>query len=241
MDPRTALIGKRLSGIHRIVAVSSAKGGVGKSVVAAGTALSLARMGLRVGLLDLDFTGPSSHLILEVENLYPEEEKGIVPPTVHGLEYMSIVFYAGDRPSPLRGADISNALIELLTITRWGGLDFLVIDMPPGLTDATLDVLRFVKGVEFLLVTTPSRLVFETVRKLIEVLSELEVPVIGAVENMEVDESPFIRSEVEGRGLKYWGALPLDRELDGALGDVDRMLATAFGRKLDAIVRENLA
>ncbi len=240
MDPRTSLIKRRLAGIQRVIAVSSGKGGVGKSVVAAVLALSLSRKGLKVGLLDLDFTGPSSHLILGVDGPYPEERKGIVPPMVHGLEYMSIVFYSGDRPSPLRGAEISNALIELLTITRWGGLDFLLVDMPPGLTDASLDILSLVKSVEFLLVTSPSLLVFTTVRKLIELLLELKVPIVGVIENLEVDESPFIRGEVEGRGLNYWGALPLDRELDGALGDIDRLLATAFGRRLEAIVQGNL-
>ena len=133
------MINQRLAKINRIIAVSSGKGGVGKSMVATTLALSLAKEGCRVGLFDLDFTGPSTHIILGApSNLQPKEDKGIVPPTFEGLEYMSLVYYVGDNPAPLRGTEVSNALIELLLITQWGKLDFLVIDMPPGIGDAVL-------------------------------------------------------------------------------------------------------
>ena len=172
-DPRLEVIGRRLAGVREVVAVSSGKGGVGKSMIATVLALALRRRGLRVGLLDLDFTSPSTHIILGVEGLQPEEEKGIIPPMAHGLRYMSIVYYAIDRPAPLRGADISNAIIELMAITRWGELDCLVIDMPPGISDATLDTIRLIRGIRFMLVTTPSRVAFETVRKLLALLRYL--------------------------------------------------------------------
>ncbi len=240
VDPRLALIEERLSGIHRIIAVSSAKGGVGKSLVATLMALTLSQAGRKVGLLDLDFTGPSSHIILGVGELQPAEERGLLPPEVYGFEYMSIVFYSGGRPSPLRGVDISNALVELLAVTKWGKLDFLIVDMPPGLTDATMDVLRFVERVEFLLVTTPSRLVFETVRKLLALLSELEVPVIGVIENMKTDDSEVIMKEVDMRGIPYWGDLPLDLGLEETLGSVENLIDTAFGKRLQIAVRKNL-
>jgi ATP-binding protein involved in chromosome partitioning len=98
-------------------------------MVSAALALSLAK-GLQVGLFDLDFTGPSTHIILGVSsNVQPKEDKGIVPPTVEGLAYMSLVYFVGNNPAPLRGADISNALIELLAITQWGEQDFLIIDI----------------------------------------------------------------------------------------------------------------
>ena len=165
-DPRTSVINQRLSKIGRIIAVSSGKGGVGKSMVAAALALSLAKDGCRVGLFDLDFTGPSTHIILGVPSkVQPKEEKGLVPPTFQGLSYMSLVYFVGDNPTPLRGADISNALIELLSVTQWGQLDFLVVDMPPGIGDAVLDLIRLVDGIEFLIVTTPSLLAFEVVKK----------------------------------------------------------------------------
>src|SRR3972149_1591688 len=127
VDPRTSIISVRLGNVGRIVAVSSGKGGVGKSLVASTLALALTKQGYEVGLFDLDFTSPSTHVILGIEGVQPKEDKGIVPPVANGLRYMSIVYYSGDYASPLRGADVSNALIELLSITRWGKLDFLVI------------------------------------------------------------------------------------------------------------------
>jgi len=227
-DPRLEVIGRRLAGVREVVAVSSGKGGVGKSMIATVLALALRRRGLRVGLLDLDFTSPSTHIILGVEGLQPEEEKGIIPPMAHGLRYMSIVYYAIDRPAPLRGADISNAIIELMAITRWGELDCLVIDMPPGISDATLDTIRLIRGIRFMLVTTPSRVAFETVRKLLTLLRELEVPVIGVVENMVLRPSTYVRDQVEGMGAPYLGAIGFDQGLEEALGSVERLMETEF-------------
>lgn len=234
-DPRIGIIEERLKGVNRIVAVSSGKGGVGKSLIASTLALTLASRGYKVGLFDLDFTSPSTHVILGVEGLQPREEKGIIPPQVHGLKYMSIVYYSGEYASPLRGADVSNALIELLAITRWNNLDFLIVDMPPGISDATLDIIRLVKRIEFVVITTPSRLAFETVRKLIDLLSELGIPIMGVVENMKMKESRFIQQQIEGRGIKFWGEIPFDAEIEEAIGDVNKVLATQFGKKLGEI------
>jgi len=240
-DPRTSIIQGRLKGIRNIIAVSSGKGGVGKSLVSSVLALTLARKGYKVGLLDLDFTGPSSHIILGVGELRPREEKGIVPPEVHGLKYMSIVYYTRERASPLRGADISDAMVELFAVTIWDDLDFLIVDMPPGISDTTLDVLKFVRNAEFLVVTTPSRLAFETVRKLMSLLSELAVPVIGVIENMKVKDSQFIRQQVEARGVRFWGEVPFDPQLEENIGDVDQLLQTRSSRALAKIIEENLA
>jgi ATP-binding protein involved in chromosome partitioning len=181
VDPRITIVNGRLKGIRRIIAVSGGKGGVGKSLFASTFALILAKKGFKVGLFDLDFTSPSTHVILGVQDLQPKEEKGIIPPRIHGLKYMSIVYYSGNRAAPLRGADVSNALIELLSIVRWGKLDYLILDMPPGIGDATLDLIRLVKSIEFLIVTTPSQLAFETVKKLAGLLHALKIPVIGIV------------------------------------------------------------
>jgi ATP-binding protein involved in chromosome partitioning len=234
-DPRIGIIEERLKGVNKIIAVSSGKGGVGKSLIASTLALTLARRDYKVGLFDLDFTSPSTHVILGVEGLQPKEEKGIIPPQVHGLKYMSIIYYSGEYASPLRGADVSNALIELLAITKWNNLDFLIIDMPPGISDATLDIIRLVKRIKFLMVTTPSRLAFETVRKLIDLLSELRIPIMGVVENMKMKESRFIQQQIEGRGIKFWGDTPFDAELEEAIGDVNKLLATQFSKKLGEI------
>ncbi len=239
-DPRTAIIEERLRKIQNIIAVSSGKGGVGKSLVASVLALTLARKGSKVGLFDLDFTSPSSHIILGIGDLQPKEERGVIPPEVHGIKYMSVVFYAGDRASPLRGSDVSNALIELLAVTLWDTLDFLIIDMPPGISDATLDLLRLIKNVKFLVVTTPSQLAFETVKKLISLLSELNVPVVGVIENMKMIDSPFIKERLEERGVEFWGEVPFDHKLEGNIGDVGRLLKTEFSRSLEEIVKKNL-
>ena len=240
VDPRIGIIDERIKRISNIVAVSSGKGGVGKSLIASTIALTLAREGYRVGLFDLDFTSPSTHVILGVRNLQPEEKKGIIPPQVHGFKYMSIVYYSGEYASPLRGADVSNALIELLAITRWNTLDFLIIDMPPGISDATLDLVRLIKGIRFLMVTTPSRLAFETVRKLIDLLSELKIPIIGVIENMKMKESSFIRQQVEGRGISFLGGIPFDTELEEAIGNVNKLSETVFGRKIGEIVAKSM-
>jgi ATP-binding protein involved in chromosome partitioning len=239
-DPRIHVIAQRLRNIHKIIAVSSGKGGVGKSLIASVLALTLARKGFKVGLFDLDFTSPSSHVILGIRDLQPKEEKGIIPPVVHGLKYMSIVYYSGEKASPLRGVDISNALIELLAVTMWDELDFLVIDMPPGISDATLDLLRFVKKAEFLVVTTPSRLAFQTVNKFIDLLSEVKVPVLGVIENMKMKDSLYIKRQVEAKGVRFWGDVAFDTELEESIGNVEGLLKTEFGRTLKLIIDKNL-
>jgi ATP-binding protein involved in chromosome partitioning len=239
VDPRTAIIDERLKGIRNIVAVSSGKGGVGKSLVASVLALTLARKGYKVGFFDLDFTSPSSHIVLDVGKTQPKEEKGIVPPKVHGLRYMTVVYYSAERASPLRGSEISNVLIELLATTRWGKLDFLILDMPPGIGDVTLDLLRFVKNAKFLVITTPSKLAFETVGKLLDLLKETKVPVLGVIENMQTKDLTWIRQQVEAKGVCYLGALPFDSELDENIGNIEGLLRTGFSKALKEIV-ENL-
>ena len=232
VDPRISIINERLKRVENIIAVSSGKGGVGKSLVASTLALTLAKKGYKVGLFDLDFTSPSTHLILGVGEKWPKEEKGIVPSEVYGLKYMSIIYYSGNKPSPLRGTDISNALVELLAITRWENLDFLVIDMPPGIGDATLDLLRLIKDVKFLIVTTSSRLAFETVKKLVMLLKKLEIKIIGVIENMRMDDSHYIKDQIEKFGLSFLGKIPFDNRIEKVIGNVDMLLATVFAKKI---------
>ena len=233
VDPRTSIINERLKSVRRVIAVSSGKGGVGKSLVATALALALVKKGCKVGLFDLDFTSPSTHVILGVKGLQPKEDKGIVPPTVHGLEYMSIVYYSGDLAAPLRGADVSNALVELLSIIRWGELDFLVLDMPPGIGDATLDLIRLIEKLEFLVVTTPSQLAFETVRKLVGLLKELKVPVIGVVENMKMNKSKTIQQQTQKLNLTYLGEIPYDTKVEEAIGNPNQLLNTKLADKIE--------
>jgi ATP-binding protein involved in chromosome partitioning len=236
VDPRTTIINDRLRSINRIIAVSSGKGGVGKSMVATTLALSLAHRDYRVGLFDLDFTSPSTHLILGAENAQPKEDKGIVPPEVKGLVYMSLIYYSRDQVAPLRGADVSNALIELLSVTQWGKLDYMIIDMPPGIGDAVLDLLRLVKRIEFLIVTTPSLLAFETVKKQAMLLKDLKVPVIGVLENMKINKSDSIERETQRLGLKYLGEIPFDARVEDAIGNEEKLLRTMIAQKIHEII-----
>jgi ATP-binding protein involved in chromosome partitioning len=239
VDPRTTIINERLKRISRIIAVSSGKGGVGKSLVATALALTLSRSGCKVGLFDLDFTSPSTHLILGVKDAQPKEDKGIIPPVVNGLTYMSLIYYSHDQAAPLRGIDTSNALIELLAITQWGELDFLIIDMPPGIGDAVLDLIRLVKRIEFLIVTTPSLLAFETVRKQVALLQSLKVPIIGVVENMKMTNAANVRDETGKIGLKFLAEIPYDAKVEEAIGDEKKLLSTVLAEKIRQLIASN--
>ena len=235
VDPRISIINDRLKATRNIVAVSSGKGGVGKSLAASTLALILAKRGYKVGLFDLDFTSPSTHVILGIEDVKPKEEKGIIPPQVHGIEYMSIIYYSGEHAAPLRGADVSNALIELLAVTRWSTLDFLIIDMPPGIGDATLDIIRLIKQIKFIIITTPSQLAFETIKKLISLLKDLKVQVLGVVENMKMDDSQLIQQKVLSLNVPYLGEIRFDAKIEYAMGDVNELLASNFAKKIGEI------
>jgi len=231
-DPRTSIINERLKQADRIIAVSSGKGGVGKSLIATTLALALAKKGHKVGLFDLDFTSPSTHLILGIGNIQPKEEKGIVPPETHGIRYMSIIYYTQNKTTPLRGEDTSNALIELLTITKWPRLDYLILDMPPGIGDATLDLIRLIKQVQFLIVTTPSQLAFETVRKLADLLKELKVPIVGVIENMKTSRRSSMQQKIRKLGLTYVGEIPYDARIEEAIGNTNTLQDTTFAKKV---------
>lgn len=238
IDPRSSVIHNRLKNVKRVIAVSSGKGGVGKSIIATTLALTLARRGLKIGLFDLDFTSPSTHLIMGVKNISPVEERGIIPPRINSLSYMSLVFYSGELPTPLRGEDISNALIELLSITQWGALDMLIIDMPPGIGDAVLDIIKLVRKIEFLIVTTSSKLAFHTVKKQIQLFKELKIRIIGIIENMKISKTESIKKETKKLNLHFLGEIPFDKTLEESLGDCNKLLATNFSKIVNELFQE---
>lgn len=237
MDPRTAAIDERLAGVGRILAVGGSKGGIGKSVLATGLALAGAGGGRRVGLLDLDFTSPSDHVILGAEERFPAEEFGIDPHVVEGVAMMSVAFFSGEAAAPLRGGEATNLLLELLAITRWGELDALVVDLPPGLGDTTLDVIRLVPRAEFLLVGTASRVVVESVRRALRLLTELRIPVVGVVENLWRDGLPSVEDLAAEFAVPFLGAVPFDPALEDALGSPGRLRATGFFSAVGDIAR----
>ncbi|MDQ7773829.1 MAG: P-loop NTPase [Elusimicrobiales bacterium] len=219
LDPRPSVIADRLKKVKKITAVTGWKGGIGKSVTAATLALLLTEKGHKTGLLDLDLTGASCHFILGSGKAFPREDMGLVPPFVHGVKFMSISFFSKGQGVPLRGANVTDAIIEMLAVTLWGELDHLVIDMPPGIGDAALDALKFFPKARILAVTTPSPVARDVLRRSLDVYKAMRVPVAGLVENM----SP--------KGVPY------DPRLDAALGDPEKLLKTAFARRLEKVTR----
>jgi ATP-binding protein involved in chromosome partitioning len=237
-DPRLAAVAERLSPVRRIVAVTGSKGGIGKSFVAASLALAAADRHIGVGLFDLDFTSPSAHVILGVEPSAPVESFGIEPIDARGIDLMSIACFSGSAPLPLRGSDATNALLELLAITRWGDLDMLLIDMPPGLGDTALDVVRLVDRAEYLVVGGSSPVVEASVARALQLLTENGSRIIGIVDNMHRSGGGMAR--LAGRyGVPFLGTVPFDEAIDEALGDPELLReSVAFGavaRLLDEI------
>jgi len=239
MDPRFNVIDSRFSRVKRIIAVSGGKGGVGKSSVSSMLALVLSNMGKKVGLLDLDFSGPSDHLILGVKDVFPEEEKGIVPPDVNGIEFMSIVYFTGENPLPFRGEDYSNTIIELLAITRWGNLDYLIIDMPPGTGDAALDVIKLIKKIEFIMVGNQSKLTLETLKKAIRMSKESGKKVLGVIENRQSAEEEVEENKLKYMNVKFLGSIGYDDYYESSLGNRDKLLKTQFAEDLINIISVN--
>ena len=228
LDPRPSVIGERLKKVKRVIAVTGWKGGIGKSVTASTLALLLAKKGFKTGLLDLDFSGASDHLILGVNGLFPKEEKGIKPPLLSGIEFMSVTFFSEAKAVPLRGADISDAIIELLAITQWGELDFLIIDMPPGINDAALDIIRLIPRTEVLAITTPSVMARSVLARSLKLYKRLKVPTLGVIENMRRGS---VKTENRAGGIRF------DPKLEAALGAPEKLLRTTFAADLEKISR----
>jgi ATP-binding protein involved in chromosome partitioning len=177
---------KPLSGIRNIVAVGSAKGGVGKSTVAANLAAAWAAMGARVGLLDADVYGPSQPLMYGVPGHKPQTEVNkILPVMAHGVKLMSLGFLVdADQPVIWRGPMVTQALNQLLTETAWGELDYLVLDLPPGTGDLQLTLAQKVPVAGSVVVTTPQEIAVADARKGIAMFEKMSVAVLGVVENM---------------------------------------------------------
>ncbi len=236
VDPRPAIVDRRLRDVRRIVAVTGGKGGIGKSSVAVGLALSFAAEEARVGLLDLDLWGPSGHVILGIPRPGLREDGGLVPGVVAGVAFMSIASIIGERPALLRGDDITNAILELLAVTIWDELDILVIDMPPGFGDTLLDAARYVPRAEYVVVTTPSELTLATTRKTLELLRSLGLPILGLVENLVRDaDGGGWRNAGAGDDPRLLGVIGYDEAYEASLGDPDRLRRTGFFRDVRAV------
>ncbi|WP_404971486.1 iron-sulfur cluster carrier protein ApbC [Vibrio campbellii] len=176
-----------VKGVKNIIAVSSAKGGVGKSTTAVNLALAIAQSGAKVGLLDADIYGPSVPMMLGQEDAKPEvrDSKWMKPIFAHGI-YTNSIGYLVDKSEAAiwRGPMASKALSQLLTETDWPELDYLVIDMPPGTGDIQLTLSQQIPVTGTVLVTTPQDLALADARKGAAMFHKVNVPVVGVVENM---------------------------------------------------------
>ena len=184
--------GKMLPGVKNIVAVSSGKGGVGKSTVSANLAISLARLGYRVGLLDADIFGPSMPKMFNVEDARPyavhvDGRDLIEPIEQYGVRLLSIGFFVNPDTATLwRGGMASNALKQLIGDANWGELDYLILDTPPGTSDIHLTLLQTLAITGAVIVSTPQQVALADARKGVDMYrnEKVNVPILGLVENM---------------------------------------------------------
>ena len=203
--------GKMLPQVKNVIAVSSGKGGVGKSTVAANLAVALARQGYRVGLLDADIFGPSQPKMfhLEAENIFAEMKDGrqvLIPAEKYGVRLLSIGFFVNPSTATLwRGGMASNALKQLVADADWGELDYFILDTPPGTSDIHLTLLQNLAITGAVVVSTPQEVALADARKGIDMYrnEKVDVPILGLIENMAwftPAELPENRYYIFGRG-----------------------------------------
>lgn len=197
-----------LKDIRHIIAVSSCKGGVGKSTVAANLALALKETGAEVGLLDADVFGPSQPALLMAEDFKPSiEHDRFKPVEPYGIKMMSAAYlFPPGEAAVLRGPMVSNVLQQILMLTRWGRLDYLVIDMPPGTGDVQLSISQLAPLSGSVIVTTPQKIALMDVEKGIKMFSKVNVPILGVVENMS-----FYQCDKCGERTDLYGPSGVDR------------------------------
>ncbi len=217
-----------LSGVKNIIAVISGKGGVGKSTVAANLAVSLAKSGNKVGILDADVLGPSVPIMFNVEDGQPKvvERKGkpvLIPLENYGIKILSIGFFVKPEQALMwRGAMANNAFNQLMTDSEWGELDFLVIDMPPGTGDIQLTLAQSYSIKGAVLVTTPQKVATADVRRAAMMYRQekLTIPLLGIIENMSYftpDDVPDKKYYIFGQGASDQLANELNIQILGRI------------------------
>lgn len=213
-----------IDGVRHVIAVASAKGGVGKSTVAVNLACAFAGLGLRTGLLDLDVYGPSAPTLLGVAGKKPKmnADKTLQPLQAHGLATMSIG-YLVDAASAMiwRGAMATSAVRQMIDDVAWGDLDVLILDLPPGTGDVQLTLLQRVPLAGAVIVSTPQEMALADVRRGLAMFEKTRAPVLGVIENMAYFETPdgartYIfgqggaRRTAEEAGVPFLGEVPID-------------------------------
>jgi ATP-binding protein involved in chromosome partitioning len=237
--------GKPIPGIKNIIAVASGKGGVGKSTVTANLAVSLAKMGFEVGLLDADIYGPSQPLMFDVENEKPlaidvDGKSKMKPVSNYGVKLLSIGFFTEkDQAVIWRGPMAAKALNQMIFDAYWGELDFLIVDLPPGTGDIHLSIMQSLPITGAVVVSTPQEVALADARKGIAMFAQdaIQVPVLGIIENMsyftpaELPENKYYifgeggaKHLAERMGVALLGEIPLVQSVREA-GDVGRPAA----------------
>lgn len=258
--------GKMLPQVKNVIAVSSGKGGVGKSTVAANLAVALAQMGYKVGLLDADIFGPSVPKMFSLEQveIFGEMVDGrqlVIPAYKYGVELLSIGFFVNPTTATLwRGGMASNALKQLIADAKWGELDFMILDTPPGTSDIHLTLLQNLAITGAVIVSTPQQVALADARKGIDMYQneKVNVPILGLVENMawftpaELPENKYylfgkegVKRLAEEMGVPLLGQIPIVQSIcesgDGgepvALSP-DTITAAAFRALAERVVEE---
>lgn len=239
-----------VSGVDRIIAIASGKGGVGKSTVSSNLAVALARQGRRVGLLDADIYGPSQPRMMGVSARPASPDgKTIIPLTAHGVTLMSIgLMLKDDEAVVWRGPMIMGALQQLITQVEWGRLDVLVVDLPPGTGDIQLTLCQRTQLTGAIVVSTPQDVALLDARKALDMFRKLGTPVLGLIENMSTYVCPNcgheahlfghggVAAEASRLDLPFLGELPLSLDVRLA-GDAGTPVAAGAGAQSDAYAR----
>ena len=189
-----------LKDVQKIIAVSSAKGGVGKSTVAAQLARTLCSQGKKVGLLDADIFGPSVPILFDLEDAKVKSKNKILQPIIQeDLKLMSFGFLLGDQSAILRGPMVGRYIQHILTQTDWGALDVLLIDFPPGTGDVPLSITQTITLDGALIVTTPHALALADVERGVRMFRRMQVPILGLIENMAYLETAGGKNYIFGQ------------------------------------------
>ncbi|WP_135501762.1 Mrp/NBP35 family ATP-binding protein [Roseovarius aestuariivivens] len=240
----------RPAGIKSILAVASGKGGVGKSTVSANLAVALARAGRRVGLLDADIHGPSQPRMLGVEaRVSSPDGETIEPMRAHGVTLMSIgLMMEAGKAVVWRGPMLMGALQQMMSQVRWGELDVLIVDLPPGTGDVQLTLCQRAAPTGALVVSTPQDVALLDARKAMDMFRTLKTPILGLIENMSLFHCPEcgheahifghggVAAEAEALGLPLLAVLPIDLETRIG-GDEGRPVAAGAGPVAEAYAR----
>jgi ATP-binding protein involved in chromosome partitioning len=188
-----------LPGVSKIVAIGSGKGGVGKTTVAVNLAIALSRLGQRVGLIDADIYGPNVPLMMG-SSQQPAVGPGniIIPNLTHGIKTISIGYISpGDKPLVMRGPMLHQIIRQFLQQVDWGELDYLIVDLPPGTGDVVISLVQTVPLTGAVVVSTPSDVSLQDARKALEMFAQVNVEVLGIVENMSHFTCPHCHQEID--------------------------------------------